>query len=142
MDIRKLFQKYWDVIAYLFFGVCTTVVNIAFYWLMAYPFKFPTIFSTVVAWIVSVLFAYVTNRKWVFHSSANGAKEIIKEIGSFFSCRLATGFVDLGCMWIFVDILNFNDVVIKILSNVLVIILNYIASKLFIFRKTNKNMEK
>ena len=72
-----MFQKYWDVIAYLFFGVCTTLVNIIVYWLMAYPLKFPTIFSTVVAWVVSVLFAYVTNRKWVFHSSANGAKEIL-----------------------------------------------------------------
>ena len=142
MDIRILCQKYRDVIPYLFFGVCTTLVNIIVYWLMAYPFNCSTMLSTVVAWVVSVLFAYVTNRKWVFHSSANGAKEIFKEIGSFFSCRLATGFVDLGCMWVFVDILNFNDVIIKILSNVLVIILNYVASKLFIFRKTNKNTER
>lgn len=134
MDIQSLCQKYRDVIPYLFFGICTTFVNIIVYWVMAYPLNCQTMFSTVVAWIVSVLFAYVTNRKWVFHSDASGLKEISKEICSFFSCRLATGVVDLGCMWIFVDILSYNDVVIKVLANVLVIILNYVASKLLIFR--------
>lgn len=134
MNIRILFQKYRDVIPYLFFGICTTFVNIIGYWMMAYPLNCPTMFSTVIAWVMSVLFAYVTNRKWVFHSNASGLKYIFKEIISFFSCRLATGIVDLGCMWIFVDVLDYNDVVIKVLANVLVIILNYVASKLFIFR--------
>ena len=141
MNVRSLYQKYQDVIPYLFFGVCTTLVNIAVYWVMAYPLSCNTIVSTVVAWVISVLFAYITNRKWVFHSSASGVKEISKEIWSFFACRLATGFVDLGCMWIFVDVLKLNDVIIKVLANILVIILNYVASKLFIFRKTNKNTE-
>lgn len=91
--------------------------------------------GTVIAWIASVLFAYVTNRKWVFHSEANGINEISKEICSLFMCRLVTGVVDWACMWIFVEILNFNDVLIKILANILVIVLNYVASKIFIFRK-------
>lgn len=136
MDLRSLYQKHRDVIPYLFFGICTTLVNIATYWIMAYPLNCNTIFSTIVSWIVSVLFAYITNRKWVFNSVSCGIKAISKEILSFFSCRLATGFVDLGCMWLFVDVLGLNDVFIKILSNILVIILNYIASKLFIFRKS------
>ena len=134
MDIRNLYQKYRDVIPYLFFGICTTLVNIIVYWAMAYPLNCSTMVSTVVAWIMSVLFAYVTNRKWVFHSNASGLKGIFKEIISFFSCRLATGVVDFGLMWMFVDFLHYNDVVIKVIANVLVIILNYVASKLFIFR--------
>ena len=136
MNVRDLYQKYRDVIPYLFFGVCTTLVNIVVYWVIAYPLGFNTMFSTIVAWIASVFFAYITNRKWVFHSSACGIKEITREMWSFFACRLATGILDFVCMWLFVDILNFNDVVIKTLANILVIIFNYIASKIFIFRKT------
>ena len=135
MNIKSLYQKYRDVIPYLFFGVCTTLVNIAVYWIMAYPLRCKTMPSTVVAWIASVLFAYITNRKWVFHSASCGIKEISKEIFWFFACRLATGFVDLACMWLFVTVLGLNDVIIKTLANILVIILNYVASKLLIFKK-------
>ena len=91
--------------------------------------------STVFAWLLAVLFAYVTNRKWVFHSGADTTEAIITEILSFFSCRVATGIVDWACMWVFVDVLHFNDVVIKSMANVLVIVLNYIASKLLIFKR-------
>ena len=97
--------------------------------------------STVIAWILAVLFAYITNRKWVFHSSAATAAEIRKEILSFFVCRLATGALDWACMFIFVDLLGFYDVAMKVLANILVIILNYAASKLVIFRRKD-NSEK
>lgn len=135
MNVKNLIEKYKDVIPYLFFGVCTTAVNVASYWICAHPLKWGVLASTIIAWIVAVLFAYVTNRKWVFHSEAYGSKEIIKEICSFFGCRLATGVVDWICMVVFVDVLKFNDVVIKFLANVIVIILNYIASKMVIFRR-------
>lgn len=137
MNLKKLYERYKDVIPYLFFGVCTTVVNIAVYWLLVYWIGYKTMPSTVIAWIASVFFAYVTNRKWVFHSEANGINAISREIGSFFMCRLATGVADWACMWVFVEVLNFNDVLIKILANILVIVLNYVASKLFIFRKAS-----
>ena len=130
MDIKKLYEKYKDIIPYAVFGVLTTLVNIAVYWLMAHPLGLGVMPSTIIAWIAAVLFAYITNRKWVFHSEANTRNEIIKEIISFFACRLATGVVDWACMFIFVDVLHLNDVVIKTAANILVIILNYIASKL------------
>ena len=98
--------------------------------------------STIIAWVLSVLFAYLTNRKWVFHSQAHGAQEILKEITSFFGCRLATGVLDWACMLFFVDILKYNDVLIKILANVLVIVLNYVASKVVIFKKRSNSEEK
>ena len=78
--IRKLMDKYRDVIPYLVFGVLTTIVNIVAYWVCAHPLHLGIMVSTVIAWVLSVLFAYVTNRKWVFHSEASGAGEILREI--------------------------------------------------------------
>ena len=133
--MRNVIEKYRDVILYLFFGVCTTAVNVLVYWLVAYCLNGGTTISTILAWFMAVLFAYFTNRKWVFHSVAVQTKEILKEAVAFFSCRLTTGIVDVGCMFVFVQILGMNDMLIKLGSNILVIILNYIASKLLIFRK-------
>ncbi len=133
--VKYLFHKYKDILPYAIFGVLTTAVNIAVYWLTAHPMGLSVMMSTVLAWVAAVLFAYVTNRKWVFHSEAKTPAEIGKEMVSFFACRLATGVVDWAAMFIFVDMLHLNDVVIKAAANVLVIILNYVASKLVIFRK-------
>ena len=91
--------------------------------------------GTVAAWALAVLFAYLTNRSMVFHSSAAGAQEIMKEIGSFFACRLGTGAVDWAIMFVFVTVLHFNDMIIKILANIIVIVLNYVLSKFVIFKK-------
>lgn len=132
--VKTLYQKYASTILYGVFGGLTTLVNIAVYWFAAHPFMIPTMPSTILAWAAAVTFAYVTNRKWVFHSEAHTKNEIIKEISSFFSCRLATGAVDWFCMWLFVDVLLLNDIAIKTIANVVVIILNYVASKLIIFK--------
>lgn len=136
--IKKLYQKYSDMIPYLIFGVLTTVVNIASYWLLAHPLGLPTVPSTVIAWVLAVLFAYVTNRKWVFHSEAKTRQEIIKEGVSFYLCRLGTGILDWAGMYLMVDVLHWNDLIVKIALNVVVIILNYVASKLIVFRKRGK----
>ncbi len=133
--IQKLFMKYWDTIPYLFFGVCTTAVNVVVYWMCAHPLHLKTMPSTIIAWLMAVLFAYVVNRKWVFHSEAHETKDICKEMISFFGCRLATGIVDWICMFVFVELLNANDVFIKMAANVLVFVLNYVASKFIIFKK-------
>ena len=85
---KQLYDKYRDMIPYMIFGVLTTLVNIAAYWLLAHPLGLPTVPSTVIAWVLAVLFAYVTNRKWVFHSEAKTRNEIIKEGVSFYLCRL------------------------------------------------------
>ena len=132
--IAELLAAYREMIAYLFFGVCTTLVNIAVYYLCR-TLGMSTSAGTIAAWILSVLFAYVTNRYWVFENRAGDAAGIFREILAFFSCRLATGILDLAIMVIFADWLHQNDMAVKIISNVLVIILNYLASKLFIFHK-------
>ena len=133
--MKAMIEKYKDIIPYAIFGVLTTLVNILAYWLFAHPLRLSVMASTVIAWICSVLFAYITNRKWVFHSEAMGSAAILKEMISFFACRLLTGVVDWLCMLIFVDLLFWNDMVIKVCANILVIILNYVASKMVIFKK-------
>lgn len=132
--MKRIFMKYKDIIPYAIFGVLTTCVNIVVYWCCAHMLNCSVMLGTIIAWILAVLFAYVTNRKWVFHSNADGKTEVIKELISFFSCRIATGLVDWVCMFVFVNILRFDDLIIKTAANFLVIILNYLASKLLIFK--------
>ncbi|MFW6679563.1 GtrA family protein [Lacrimispora sp. AGF001] len=138
-SIVRLINKFRDIISYVIFGVLTTIVNVITYWIAVHLFLLPVMIGTILAWTIAVSFAYITNRKWVFHSRAKGIKAIIRELFSFFACRLATGAVDWLCMFICVDILKYNDVIIKIAANILVIVLNYIASKLIIF-KNSKNV--
>lgn len=131
----KIFKKYKEVILYVFFGGCTTLVNIVIYFICAHAVSLNTTISTIISWIVSVTFAYTTNKIWVFESRNKRSTDLFKEIVSFYGCRLTTGIIDLLIMILFVDILKFNDMIIKILSNILVIVLNYIASKVYIFTK-------
>lgn len=133
--IRKLLEKYKDIIAYLVFGVLTTVINIAVYALAAHALSMPTVPATVLAWIAAVLFAYLTNRKWVFHSEAAGQAEILKEIIRFFAARLATGIFDWVFMYITVDRLAWPDVAMKVIANIVVIVGNYVLSKALVFKK-------
>lgn len=134
----SLIKKYRDVIPYVIFGVLTTVLNVVSYLLFAHLLNFSTIVSTILAWLVAVIFAYLTNRKWVFFSDAKSKKEIINEIISFFYCRLGTGVVDVLIMWFFVDQLHFQDGWVKVFANIVVIVLNYVASKWLIFKHGKK----
>ena len=95
--------------------------------------------ANAIAWILSVAFAYVTNKIFVFESKTSGMGALIKECLSFVWCRLATGLMDMAIMYVTVDVLHWSDMVMKILSNILVIVLNFVFSKLFIFaKKTEK----
>ena len=132
--IKEYWDKYKDVILYLVFGVFTTVVNIVSYWVCAHVFRMSVMAPTAIAWALAVFFAYVTNRTMVFHSSATEKGEILKEIGSFFACRLGTGVVDWVIMFVFVNVLHFNDMIVKIAANFIVIVLNYVLSKFVIFK--------
>lgn len=137
--MKELILKYKSLLSYLFFGGCTTLINLVTYYLSAHVFNFSTVVSTIVAWVVAVIFAYITNKIWVFECKSWERNVLIKEISSFFACRLLTGLLDIIIMAVCVDILHFNDLIIKILSNVVVIVLNYIASKLVIFKRSNES---
>ena len=139
--LKKLAVKYKDMIAYLVFGVLTTLVNIAVYWAAAHLLGIPTVPATVAAWVAAVLFAYLTNRRWVFHSEASGSAEIGREILRFFAARLATGIFDWVFMYVTVDRLHADDVTMKVIANIVVIISNYILSRTLVFRRTKKKNE-
>ena len=141
--IKALCVKHREILVYLIVGGLTTLVswaakflwNYAFYAGTAHPDSVQNTILSVVEWVAGVAFAYPTNRKWVFHSTAFGREEITKEIISFFSCRLGTGVVDWLMMLVLVSWLHLPDLPIKILANIIVIILNYVLSKFVIFRQ-------
>lgn len=133
--VRALFTKYKELILYVFFGGLTTLVNWGGYWVLADLFHVPYLWATAIAQILSILFAYVTNRVWVFESKARGLLPVLGEMLRFFGCRALSFVLDLACMRVGVGVLHINDKVMKLLSNVIVIIVNYVFSKAFVFRK-------
>ena len=133
--MKTLYNRYKGILSYLFFGVCTTLVNIVIYYICAHWLMFSTVISTGAAWIVAVVFAYITNKLFVFESRSWSGKVIVKEAASFFLCRAATGALDIVIMLLGVDFMGIFDMWVKIISNIVVIILNYIASKWMVFRK-------
>lgn len=135
--IFKIYKKYKEIINYLIIGFLTTALSLGVYYLSVFTFLNPENptqlqIANIISWIAGVAFAYVTNRTIVFESK-NSNK--IKEAGKFLASRLTTLFLDMLVMFLGVTLLHFNDKIIKIISQVLVIVGNYILSKLFVFNK-------
>ena len=133
----SLYNKHHEIISYLIFGVLTTIVSLITYYAFTFTILNPDIplelqTANVISWIVSVTFAYFTNRKYVFESKN---KNKVKEAISFYVSRLFTLFLDMGIMFVAVTLLKGNDVIFKVISTVLVIIANYVLSKLMVFKK-------
>lgn len=135
MTATELLKRYKSFIAYAFFGVCTTLVNLLCYRLFYFVLGVPNVPSTLVAWLLAVLFAYVTNKLWVFDSKSWAVAVVIPELIKFFVCRIATGVLDVGIMWFAVDKMQWDAMIWKLISNIIVIVLNYVASKFVIFVK-------
>lgn len=133
--VRMLYLKYKQEILYLFFGGCTTLVNIVCYYIFYQWMRVSNAAGTVVAWVVSVAFAYVTNRQFVFESEVTKFREWVQEALAYFGCRFATGVMDVAIMVVAVDYMHWNSLLWKIISNVLVIVLNYIAGKFLVFKR-------
>lgn len=141
--IKELYKKYKEIIMYLIFGGLTTLVNIVAYFILARLLNIETVASTIIALIVSILFAYITNKIFVFESKTNNKKDLLREMISFFACRALSGVMDVAIMYVTVDLWHFNDIIMKIISNIIVIIVNYVFSKLIIFKKKkDKNLER
>ena len=139
--IKLLYDKYGEIIRYLIIGALTTLINIVTYFIVTHSFLNPKNsielqLAEIISWIVAVVFAYFTNRNIVFKMEKN---KNIKELISFFSSRIATLLIEMLIMYIFVSLLGFNDKIIKIVTQILVIILNYIFSKFIVFKKTKDN---
>ena len=121
-----------EVIFYLVFGVLTTLVNIVVFMFLSNLLELGTVPANVISWFLSVLFAYFTNRKWVFKSKGDN---VFKEGVAFFSGRIFTGVLDTAVMFVSVDIMGWNNLLMKIVSNIVVIVLNYLISKFLVFRR-------
>ena len=132
--LRSLIEKYWDVLSYLFFGVLTTVVNYLIY-LPVYNFcGLSAALSNMIAWVGAVIFAFLTNKPFVFHSHDWSAKTVVPELTKFVSCRIASGVLETVILFLAVDCMNWNGNIWKLVTQVLVIIINYVGSKLLVFR--------
>ena len=125
-----------EIILYLIFGVLTTVVSLLTYYLCTITFLNPNNaveiqIANIISWITCVTFAFFTNRKYVFDSKENIKKEAVK----FYISRLSALLIDVVMIFVFVSVLKINDKIIKLINQVIIIIFNYIASKLFVFKK-------
>ena len=133
--LRALLRKYYDVISYLIFGVLTTVVNYLVYLPVYNLLGLSAALSNAIAWVVAVAFAYLTNKPFVFKSHDWSAKTVIPELTKFVSCRVASGAMETAIIWLTVDILGWDGNIWKLVTSVLVVILNYFGSKLLVFTK-------
>lgn len=129
-----LLKKHRSLVAYAFFGVCTTAVNILTYYVCYNLMDMANVSSTIVAWTLAVLFAMVTNKLYVFDSKSFRWRVLVWELTTFYACRILTGLLDVGIMYVAVDICDWHPVLWKAISNILVIVLNYVGSKLIIFK--------
>lgn len=134
--IKNLWLRYKELFFYAVFGVGATVINIVSYRVLANTFgKKYFLIANIIAWILAFIFAFITNKLFVFESKSWEAQIAMKEFVGFLSARLATGILDTVLMWLFVSVISLDDTLSKVIINILVIIINYIASKFFIFKK-------
>lgn len=133
--MKDLIVQHWEVLSYLIFGVLTTVVNYLVYLPVYNLLGLSAALSNAIAWVVAVAFAYLTNKPFVFKSHDWSAKTVIPELTKFVGCRVASGAAETLILLVTADILCWNGNLWKLVTSVLVVILNYIASKLVVFRK-------
>lgn len=141
---KALFHQYQELISYVFFGGITTLVNIAAGWLLIDLLGLTLwdgLLSNTIAWLISVVVAFVTNKLFVFDSKTWAPGTVCREAFSFFGCRVFSLAVDNGFIWLTYGQLGQSYLLMKILSNILVIIMNYVFSKLFIFRKKENSQQ-
>ena len=143
-EVKTVIKKLWklvvnrETITYGIAGVSTTIVNFIAYHLFCNIIGIPNLIANAIAWVIAVSFAYVVNARWVFQDKQEDAAGESKKIVKFFSARLVTfGVEELG-MFLLVDLMHGPNLLMKAIVAVLVIILNYIFSKLFVFTKKNK----
>jgi putative flippase GtrA len=123
-----------EIIMYLVFGVLTTVINILCYVFLREYLHIEYILSTTIAWLISVIFAFLTNKKYVFKSNFTELNAVIQEFFSFIFFRVLSLGMDIGIMVVLVEIIKVDDFIAKIAANIVVVIMNYIVSKYVVFR--------
>lgn len=132
--LKALLRKYYDLITYLVFGVLTTGVNYLIYYPCLNILGFSASVSNMIAWVFAVAFAYLTNKPFVFRSHDWSRQTVIPELTKFVGCRLGSGAMETAVLFVTVDLLSWDGNLWKIITSVLVVVLNYVAGKLLVFR--------
>lgn len=133
--MKNLLHKYADLLSYLFFGALTTVVSLSVYWACGHLLHLSGAVSNVVSWIGAVAFAFLTNKPFVFKSHDWSWRVTWPELTKFLGCRIGSLVLETAIIFVTVDLLLWNDMIMKTITQVMVVILNYIGSKLLVFRK-------
>lgn len=131
-------KQYREMIMYIIMGIFTTAVNISSFYILVEVLDTDYKTATVIAWILSVLFAYITNKIYVFQQKTSDMRSLMRELTAFFSVRLLSLGIDLGMMILLVSQFHTNETLAKILDNVVIVVVNYIASKWLVFKKTTE----
>lgn len=135
--IQNLIHKYWEQLMYLVFGVLTTAVNMVVFYLLDQYTGMYYLLSNTVAWFLSVLFAFFTNKTWVFQSKYTTFRDFSREIASFFFFRVISYIMDTAIMFVGISMLHGPNMVVKIIDQFVIILANYIFSK-WIFNKSTE----
>lgn len=135
----KTDEKYEELIMYIIVGVCTMIVSLVSYFIMANTLQMYYQAANIISWVLAVAFAYVTNKKYVFKSPYTSVQATTKELVSFVSSRVASLLVEILSMFFFVQVCQIDDNIVKLMNQVLVTVLNYIFSKFWVFRKEKQH---
>ena len=140
--LKQLWKKHKELILYVFFGGCTTLINIISYFACRELMYLPVVPADVLAWVVSVIFAYVTNKLFVFESKSWRLMLVLKDGAAFLAARVFSLGLDVAMLYVTVTVLGWWELPMKVLANVVVIVINYIFSKWIIFRKDAAKQQK
>ena len=138
--IKKIYHDHRMGILYIFFGGVTTVVNWITYYVLYRIMGVSNVLSNAAAWIIAVAVAFVTNKTWVFESRSLQPKVVLPELAKFVSCRVGTGLLEITLMFVLVDMAGLSAMLMKVLVSLIVLILNYVFSKLLIFTDKSRHM--
>ena len=133
VNIYQLYKKHQEAIAYIFFGVLTTAINYIVYFFCLVALSMHYAYSNFIAWLLAVIFAFITNKIYVFQSRNFDILTTFKEALKFTTARILSVIIETALLWIFIDLLFFDSRIIKIFTNIVVVVLNYLFSKYFIF---------
>ncbi|MDU3520839.1 MAG: GtrA family protein [Clostridium saudiense] len=135
-NIRRILNK--ETISYVIFGILTTIVNLISYYFFSNIININYLISNTISWIISVVFAYITNKFYVFNSKDKRKDVMVKEFIKFVNCRLTSGVIEILLLFLLVDMMKVNDIISKLAIGVIVVVLNFIFSKIFVFQKVNQ----
>ena len=137
--IKKSLARYKELISYATFGLGATLINMLAYWVLADILGIYFMLSNALAWGCAFTFAFVTNKLYVFGSKSFKGKAVVWEVVNFFLARIFTGILDMALMWLLVDFGDMEGLYAKIIANVVVIVVNYLESKFWVFKKKSSS---